>query len=125
MENGERRTRPSKTAQSVGSRSGENIFNPDGFALFWDAYPNRTGRLAAIKAWNKARPDDALVAQMLKTLAWQRCSEQWGRGYIPHPTTWLNQGRWDDEPVDPPMQQLSKHTAALLSAVAGLSRERT
>lgn len=29
----------------------------------------------------------------------QKCSDQWTRDngqYIPHPTTWLNQGRWDD-----------------------------
>lgn len=30
----------------------------------------------------------------------QKCSDQWTQNngqFIPHPATWLNQGRWDDE----------------------------
>ena len=41
---------------------------------------------------------------MLKSLAWQRESEQWtreGGQFIPHPSTYLNEGRWMDEPPDP------------------------
>lgn len=74
------------------------IPNADGFQRFWTAYPKKVGRLAAAKQWARIKPTSELVDQMLKTLAWQIESEQWQRGYIPHPTTWLSQGRWDDEP---------------------------
>lgn len=38
---------------------------------------------------------------MLVALARQRNSDDWQRDdgrYIPHPTTWLNGRRWEDEP---------------------------
>jgi hypothetical protein len=72
------------------------------FEQFWQAYPKKTGKEAAAKAWKKiARPAETLV-QILDALAWQTKSEQWlkERGqYIPNPATYLNQGRWQDQPV--------------------------
>jgi hypothetical protein len=71
------------------------------FELFWRSYPKKTGKKAAIKAFHKARKTglpkiDTLVAIIER----QAASDQWKRDngqYIPNPTTWLNQGRWDDE----------------------------
>jgi hypothetical protein len=66
------------------------------FASFWAAYPKRVGKQAALKAWQKQKPD---IDKCLKTLEWQKKSDQWtkeGGQYIPLPATWLNQGRWDD-----------------------------
>ena len=43
-----------------------------------------------------------MIDQILKALAWQVRSEQWckdGGQYIPNPATYLNQGRWQDEPA--------------------------
>ena len=37
---------------------------------------------------------------MLKAIEKQKGSEQWTKDngqYIPHPSTWLNQSRWEDE----------------------------
>ena len=37
---------------------------------------------------------------MVKAIEVQKKSEQWQRDngqYIPHPSTWLNQRRWEDE----------------------------
>ncbi len=48
-------------------------------------------------------PSQDLVEVMLAALGDQLRSEQWrkdGGRYIPHPTTWLNQTRWEDEPVN-------------------------
>ena len=67
------------------------------FEDFWYFYPKKVGKDAAIKAWNKVKPDILLVSDALK---WQKESKQWqaedGR-YIPNPATYLNQGRWQDE----------------------------
>jgi len=35
---------------------------------------------------------------MLETITWQKKLIQWqDPSYIPHPSTWLNQERWEDE----------------------------
>jgi uncharacterized protein YdaU (DUF1376 family) len=72
---------------------------PNGFARFWLAYPRKVGRDAAMKAFAKRKPDEALVDEMLAAVAMQTNSEQWtreGGRYIPNPATWINQGRWKD-----------------------------
>jgi len=71
------------------------------FAAFWHAYPKKTGKAAAWKAWQKTKPP---VAQVLEALAWQTQSLQWNREdgrYRPNPATYLNEGRWQDEPEQP------------------------
>ena len=70
------------------------------FEKFWQAYPRHTDKQRAVKAWGKIRPDDALLDRMLAAIAQQKQSDQWtrdGGAYIPHPSTWLTQERWQDE----------------------------
>ena len=86
-----------RSSSENGTRTGEQIINRDGFLQFWAVYPRRVGRLAAIRAWNKARPDSALLAEILRAVGSQQRTDQWRRGYIPNPATWINQGRWEDE----------------------------
>jgi hypothetical protein len=75
----------------------KNTYTED-FTIFWSAYPKKIGKDAAFKSWQKAKPriDDVMYA-----LSWQQDCDQWKRGYIPNPSTYLNQGRWkDEEPVE-------------------------
>ncbi len=68
------------------------------FASFWISYPKKVGKGAALKAWKAKKPP---LCKCLSALAWQTKSDQWTRDggqFIPHPATWLNQGRWDDVP---------------------------
>lgn len=71
-----------------------------GFESFWNAYPRKVGKGAAINAWKKAKPPlDAVLSAIRKA----RQSPDWlkERGaFIPHPATWLNQARWEDEGMD-------------------------
>lgn len=72
---------------------------PDGFGEFWSAYPRKVGKDAARKAFAKRKPDADLLAKMLAAVAMQAKSDQWHRDggqYIPHPSTWLSRGQWDD-----------------------------
>lgn len=74
----------------------------DGFEEFWKIYPKKTGKQAALKSWSKLKPDKELTQRIIKAVEYQKTWEQWNRDggqYIPNPSTWLNQGRWDDEPV--------------------------
>ena len=65
------------------------------FSSFWDAYPRKVGKQAAEKAFAKV---NVPVEVLLKAIERQKRTEQWQDvKYIPHPSTWLNQGRWEDE----------------------------
>jgi hypothetical protein len=68
-----------------------------GFERFWAAYPKKVGKEAAKKAFSKVKvPVESLLAAIER----QKCSDQWSKDngqFIPNPTTWLNQGRWEDE----------------------------
>lgn len=66
-----------------------------GFEEFWNAYPKKVGKQDALKIWNKKKPD---IGDVLNALCWQTKSQQWLDGFIPNPSTYLNQGRWEDEP---------------------------
>jgi len=85
------------------------VFNLEGFNQFWASYPVKIGKLAAIREWNKLKPSAALVTQMLETLAWQKVSKNWRDGFIPHPRTWIFQGRYLDEA---PSRNGNGHAAA-------------
>ena len=74
-----------------------NIKPLSDFDMFWIAYPKKVGKEAARKAWAKANPELAMV---LNALEWQKVSPQWFKNngqYIPNPSTWINQHRWEDE----------------------------
>lgn len=71
-----------------------------GFAEFWIKYPRKTAKQDAEKAWAKLKPDADLQATLLTALDQQTRSPDWakdGGKYIPHPATWLNGRRWEDE----------------------------
>lgn len=68
----------------------------DEFEALWEKFPRKVGKKAAWRAWQKARDRPALE-DMLAAVDLAKRSEQWQRGIIPNPATWLNQGRWADE----------------------------
>ena len=68
--------------------------------MFWTAYPKKVGKAAALKSWKKIKPTAELFDRILTAVEAAKNSQQWqkdGGQFIPHPATWLNQGRWDDE----------------------------
>lgn len=67
------------------------------FNAFWEAYPKKKGKKAALKAFESLDVDDELLAKMLKALEEHIRSREWADAqYIPYPSTWLNQERWTD-----------------------------
>ncbi|HOX23440.1 MAG TPA: hypothetical protein PLL10_08250, partial [Elusimicrobiales bacterium] len=70
---------------------------PKEFDTFWQAYPRKVGKAAALKRWKTQKPP---LAQVLKALELQRGCAQWQDiSLIPHPETWLNKRRWEDDPA--------------------------
>lgn len=90
---GRRKKREAKTAPD---------WKPERFAGFWEYYRTHCrgeSKQAAIRAWDRLRPDDALIDQMGMALRKQIQSQDWQAGIgIPYASTWLNNRRWEDEP---------------------------
>lgn len=66
------------------------------FTAFWALYPRKVGKLAAQPAYKKAlrhATHDEIMEGVRRYLNGKRSYADWA-----HPTTWLNQGRWMDEP---------------------------
>lgn len=81
---------------------GAKANDPDkpAFETFWAAYPRHTNKATARKAWEKLRLTSQEYTELLAAIEAQKQSPQWQRDdgqYIPHPSTWLNQRRWEDE----------------------------
>lgn len=85
--------------QPAASRSGQPQ-EPEAFDGFWQAYPRRVGRKAAVRAWDKALKD-GVPPQRIVSAAEAYARERHGQPtqYTKHPATWLNGGHYDDEPA--------------------------
>jgi len=73
----------------------------DGFAAFWESYPKKQGKGAALKAWRAIHPSTELRDTIAASVEAQRTCRQWlkdGGQFIPNPATWLRQQRWEDAP---------------------------
>lgn len=69
------------------------------FGEFYKAYPRHVAPGKAERAWEKAvkgGADPALLIETAKLFAMERKFTD--KKYIPHPATWLNDRRWQDEP---------------------------
>ena len=74
----------------------------DEFEKFWKTYPRKVGKAEAAKAFTKLLKGGQVDADQL-TAAAQAHAQAWQQSgtsqeFIPHASTWLNKGRWSDEP---------------------------
>ena len=68
------------------------------FNEFYALYPRKQGRRAAEKSWQRLsmiEQQDAYDALSNHIEYWKL--KQTEKDFIPHPATWINQGRWEDE----------------------------
>lgn len=87
------------------------------FLMFWEAYPNKKGKGKAWEAWQARKPNIHIV---LTALAWQVEQPDWtkeGGKFIPHPATWINGTRWEDEPVTPLRPAMPERTTRMVGAI--------
>lgn len=88
---------PTPTPGSVTSRTRGEA----GFERFWAAYPRKVGKGDARKAFDRAiRKIEGPDPPALLLAALERVKSTWTDSqFIPHPATWLNGERWNDEPL--------------------------
>ena len=78
----------------------ENDDLEDKFNKFWKEYPKKVSKETARKWFIKNKPNDELFNKMIKSLERFKELDDWKKQngkYIPYPSTWLNQKRWEDE----------------------------
>lgn len=88
------------------------------FDRFWAIYPRRIGKGAARKAWTTAittTTPDTIIAG-LQRYAPTRTGQD--PQYTPHPATWLNQQRWEDEPETPHTGPQTRRQQAITTMLA-------
>ena len=81
---------------SKGASRGVSVID-ERFAFFWDAYPRKVGKGQALRAWGTAleKTDAGTITAAVKAYQWPDDLQ-----FVPHPATWLNGERWEDEPFD-------------------------
>ena len=70
------------------------------FNIFYKAYPKKVAKTKVLSWFKSNKPKDDLFELMMKQLEVFKKSYNWNKDngqYIPNPTTWLNQKRWEDE----------------------------
>ena len=90
-----------KKVKHINTRDNNKYIYACAFAQFWKAYPKKRDKARAQKAFDKLKPDQALLDQILAALEWQTRSADWakdGGQFIPLASTYLNGRRWEDEP---------------------------
>ena len=72
----------------------------DRFNILWGMYPKKVGKKKAHDTFIKLNPSAELFTIIVGAVDEQKRSKAWNDiTYIPYLSTWLNQSRWEDEPV--------------------------
>lgn len=92
------------------------------FDKWYSHYPKKVGKAAAQAAFRKVIKTEPLD-KLIDAVELHKTSAQWTRDngqFIPNPSTWLNQRRWEDEVV---VAATEETTAQRLAAQARRERE--
>lgn len=69
---------------------------------FYEKYPKKVKKQIVRKWFEKNKPSSELFSSMMSGLEQFRGCKEWLKDngqYIPYPSTWLNQRRWEDEDI--------------------------
>jgi hypothetical protein len=71
------------------------------FARWYASYPRKTGRVAARRQFGLVRVRGVAFETLMKGARAYREDPNREDQYTKHPSTWLHQGCWDDDPLPP------------------------
>lgn len=89
---------PSRTITSPNGVRSKPQSDPN-FDRFYELYPRHEGRIAALKAWQKLKPNPGLADLIVKHVDLRKQTD-WRdreRKHIPLPASFINGRRWEDE----------------------------
>ena len=91
------------------------VWKPERFEGFWAYYPRGENRMGAVRAWDRLKPDDALIETIGRALQVLKASPAWRDGVgIPYASTFLNGRRWEDATAKRPAQSAKPQPARRL-----------
>jgi len=93
------------------------------FDEFWRAFPRKEGKGAARKAWEKATTK-AVPAAIVRGVYRYADDPNRDPAYTCHPATWLNQERWDDDPLPPRSNGRGSVGTRTVASLTGMERRR-
>jgi len=94
------------------------------FEKFWKIYPRKVAKAEAKKAWTKVikKTPIEVILQGAKRYAEDPYRQPM---YTAHPTTWLNQERWTDDPLPPrPLTPEEKYEKDMIVSREKAKREQ-
>jgi hypothetical protein len=102
------------TDKEITTKKGKETITKDTYSVafenFWKAYPRKIGKQLAYRVW-KNKKLDSLLKEIVSAVEAQKKTAGWkkeGGQFIPHPTTWLNRGSWEDEVEETKFDKLWK-----------------
>jgi len=91
-------------SNNTNSSSDNGFITKSQFDDFWELYPKKADKGKALSKWNticNRKPKDRPKWRDVKrAVLQQKNTERWQDGFIPMPTTWLNNSRWMDDPKE-------------------------
>jgi hypothetical protein len=100
----------------------KEIYTSD-FQNFYNSYPRKVGKQAALKAFVKALEIASVDEILSGAIRFAHDPNLPVEQFIPHPATWLNAGRWEDGPL-PERQMTPEEREARQLADLERRRER-
>jgi hypothetical protein len=86
------------------------IVYPEPFLEFWKEYPRKVGKGVALKAYKNIKVPRPSLKQIIGSVQAHSKTEQWQtKKHIPHPSTYLNERRWEDELSDEDFKSAPKN----------------
>lgn len=96
----DKKVKENNTSINNTSINKKNIYKKEFFETFWKSYPKKTNKFKTEEWFKKNKPSEELIKLILTKLDKFKDTDEWKKDngkYIPYPTTWLNQKRWEDE----------------------------
>lgn len=106
-----RRTRKGQRRDRNNNVKNADNGNNESFDRFWSEYPRKVSKKKAQDSWRRINPSPELAEKIIEAVKKVKQTAQWkkdGGQFIPHPATYLNQERWNDE-LSPPKIKVEKY----------------
>lgn len=98
---------PIPSLSTLSDSDESNDIPPDDFDLFWTPYPRKESKQAARRSWKRVPKKDRAAATAAADSMRDCVDRGWQeKTFCPHPSTFLNQRRWEDWADGPPANYL-------------------
>ena len=95
-----------------------------GFFRFWELYPKKIAKKKCLAIWQSRGLEDMAEIILEKLQEQIVKDDSWRQGFSPHPSTYLNQDRWEDEIVLPKEELARRQREERIKAAEAIAADR-